>query len=239
MVCKRFALALVSILLSISTLTQANDDNGFFSNPGPKSERNYLSVGLSLNEFNRLNLNLVLSDSVSYEDRTEGSPVLSFSGLTAQTYGLSVIYGSYLDDTFKAEFRYGKGIKEDTLKGAKDVNLDHWIATYMGAEQEITDYFNAYALLGLSYYRADVTRHEVIRTVSESAISNAELAVQPSPFVAESHLFKTNFSLSWIIGGDYKLSDQWYLSFEYGRLLKDTDTNIEIDQYSTYLKFEF
>ncbi len=243
MPCKRFALALLTTLLSSATLAKESSGlKDFFSNPGPKAERNYLSLGLSLNEFNKMSLKFVLSDSINEEQRFEGSPVEIIRGLTAQTYGLSLIYGSYLDDTFKTEFRYGKGIRDDTLEYAKDVNLNYWMGFYLGADQDITDYMKAYGLVGISHYRADVTRREVLREIptdTGSGIITDDLAVQPSVFEAEPNLFKTNFSLSWILGLDYKLSDQWYLSFEYGRLLKDTDTSIEIDQYSTYLKFEF
>jgi hypothetical protein len=55
----------------------------------------------------------------------------------------------------------------------------------------------------------------------------------------EEGLFGTSFSTSWLLGLDFHLVDTWYLALEYGRLLKDTDSNIKVYQAGTYLRYEF
>ena len=55
----------------------------------------------------------------------------------------------------------------------------------------------------------------------------------------EEDLFGTSFSTSWLLGLDLHLVNTWYLAFEYGRLLKDTDTNIKVYQAGAYLRYEF
>jgi opacity protein-like surface antigen len=236
---KRFALALLITLFSSAIL--ANNDDGFFGKPGPKPERSYISFGASMNEFNKVRFSLVQSNSVNEEFQAEGPSVLSFRGLTAQSYGLSMIYGNYLDDNYRTEFRYGRGIKEDILKEAKGLNLDYWMSMLIGADRDITDYLRAYAMFGVSYYQSKISHRETFRRYSEGAEGalQAENLLRPSEYSDPEGLFETNFSITWLLGFDYKLSDQWYLSFEYGRLLKDTNTDVEIDQYNTYLKFEF
>lgn len=239
MPCKRFALALLTALISFSAFAQDDEsDKGFFNNPGPKAERNYVSFGISLNEFNKLFLGLVRSSEVRHERLSEGPIVSSEVGLTAQTYGASLIFGNYIDNTFRTEFRYGEGIKYDSLKGAKDVQLDYWFSMLIGADQDITDYMRAYAMLGASYFQADVKNREVEREIEIEGIRERTI-LQPSVYSGSPRIFTTDFSFTWLIGLDYKLSDQWYLSFEYGLLVNDSDIEVEVDQYSTYLKFEF
>lgn len=205
---------------------------------GAKSDRNYVSVGVSLNEFNNISISMVTSESINYRDREDFAPTGPTTGLTGQTYGVSAIYGSYLDDTFKTELRIGKGLVDDTLDEAKDVNINYWVSWYMGASQTITEYLDAYILLGLSYFEADVTRREVTRFIVDNSGATT-YTLQPSPFRDDEDLFTSSFSFSWLLGVDYKLTNDWYLSFEYGRLLKDSDTGFNVQQYNTYLKYEF
>ena len=98
---------------------------------------------------------------------------------------------------------------------------------------------SAYALYGISFYDADVTRYQVAKTYFNEAGTGREEIVQPSAIEMEKELFGTKFSQSWLLGLDFHLVDNWFLAFEYGKLLKDDDSNIKIYQAGTYLRYEF
>jgi opacity protein-like surface antigen len=231
--------ALFMALTSASVFAEtAQGLAGALGGASNKSDRNYISFGASFNEFNNMSITMVQSSSINYIDRDDFAPNGATTGLTGQTYGVSAVYGSYLDETFRTEFRFGKGLVDDTLDEAKDININYWVSWYMGASQTITDYLDAYILLGISYFETDVTRREVSRLiVNNSGATTYDL--QPSPFREDEDLFTSSFSFSWLLGVDYKLTNEWYLSFEYGRLLKDSDSGQNVQQYNTYLKYEF
>ncbi len=226
--------SLLFLLLSLILFTTASNANE--NRQGPikipaKKDRTYVSGGLVLNEFRSVALPFAATDN----------PTVVIGGnfpLTGQTYALMASYGTYITENFKTELRYATGIKSDTLDEMLEVNINYAFNWYIGGTLPVTDNFSAYALIGVSFYDADVTRHEVTRKIPGS-IGTEEVNIQPSPTEIEEDLFGTKFSMSWMLGIDYKLDESWYLAFEYGRLLKDTDTNIKVYQAGVQLRYEF
>ena len=236
--CKCLFNALISSLLILIAFSSHAEEPALKSQFKPKADRNYFSFGLALNEFR--SIELILVNEVGFDDGVleETQQDVQFP-LTAQTYALSVAYGTYITENFKTEVRYGRGIRTDTLDGALEINISHWFNWYIGGTYPVTDYMSAYAMYGVSFYEADVTRHEIEKEIQGSEFQVETLVLQPSVVAMEEGLFGTNFSTSWLLGLDFELSDQWFLAFEYGRLLRDTDTNIKVYQAGSYLRYEF
>ena len=224
--------ALLFIIFLIFLAIPAGKAAAETRNIPPKAERTYISGGLVLNEFRSIALPIALSDSGSLVERK--------FPLTAQTYALAFTYGSYITEYFKTELRYGRGIRDDTVDKLLDININHWFSWYMGGTYPVTEDLSAYALYGISFYEADMTRREDIRSVGGGADSLPGLEkVQPSRTALDDDFFKTNFSTSWMLGMDYRIKNGLYLAFEYGRLLKDTDTNFKVYQGGIHLRYEY
>tara|TARA_R110001592_G_scaffold52649_8_gene161284 strand:- start:14821 stop:15564 length:744 start_codon:yes stop_codon:yes gene_type:complete len=198
----------------------------------PKKEgKSYISGSIVLNEFRSVALPIVSTEN-------PGAVINTKFPLTGQTYALMATYGTYITENFKTELRYTTGIKSDTLDEMLKININYAFNWYIGGTLPVTDSFSAYALVGVSFYDADVTRYEVTRKLPGD-IGTSEQNIQPSPTEVEDGLFGTKFSMSWMLGFDYMLDENWFLAFEYGRLLKDTDTNIKVYQAGTQLRYEF
>lgn len=203
------------------------------------ADRTYVAFGIALNEFRSINLVLASDITFDRDGLIEEKVRDSFFPLTAQTYATSFTLGTYITDNFKTELRYGMGIRDDTLMEAMDININYWLNWYIGPSYPVTDYMTAYALYGVSHYDADVTRRERKLAVTNNQNITETYDVQPSRLEMEEDLFGTSFSTSWLLGIDFHLVDQWYLAVEYGRLLRDTDTNIKVYQAGTYLRYIF
>lgn len=198
----------------------------------PKGERSYISGGVVLNEFRSISLPIARAD-------TNGIVSRKFP-LTAQTYALAFTYGTYITENFKTEIRYGRGVRDDTLDKLLDININHWFSWYMGGTYPVTEDFSAYGLYGVSFYEADMTRREDRRIVGASSDSLGEFAnVIPSRTELDDDFFETNFSTSWMLGMDYRIEKGLYVAFEYGRLLRDTETNFKVYQAGIHLRYEY
>jgi hypothetical protein len=198
----------------------------------PKEERSYISGGVVLNEFRSIGFDIV---------DTAGNFVGNNFPMTGQTYALAFTYGSYITKHFKTEIRYGRGVIDNTFDKLVDANLNHWFSWYMGATHPVTEDFSAYALYGVSFYEADMTRRQDRRKINEGRTDVLpEIAVvQPSRSDLDDDFFKTNFSTSWMLGMDYRIEKGLYLAFEYGRLLRDTDTKFKVYQAGLHLRYEY
>lgn len=194
-----------------------------------KGERSYISGGLVLNEFRSIGFDVVTAGG----DRVPGN---NFP-MTAQTYGLYAAYGSYITENFKTEIRYGRGVREDTLDKLVEINLNHWFSWYMGATYPTTEDLSVYALYGVSFYEADMIRREDERSVPIEGISGLNKVRASSTL--DDDFFETNFSTSWMLGLDYRIENGLYLAFEYGRLLRDTETNFKVYQAGIHLRYEY
>lgn len=225
-----FRLAFILIcLLSVNT-TQAADEAS--SSMPAKKDRTYISGSIVLNEFRSLSVPFVASSDPFSIIPSESFP------LTAQTYSVAVTYGTYITENFKTEIRYGTGVLKDTVDEILDINMSYYFNWYIGGTLPVTEYMSAYSLIGVSFYDADIKRREVTRQFTKDNFTVTE-PVQPYPEQFKDGLFGTKFSMSWLLGLDFHLKDNWYLAFEYGRLLKDTDTNIKVYQANTQLRYEF
>jgi len=218
-----FILALINLPILSKAETQDIDQ-------ATSIDRDYVSFGTALNEFRSIH--------VIYDTRTGGFAAQEFP-LTAQTYATAVTLGTYITENFRTELRFGKGIRDDTVDEAMDININYWFNWYIGPTYAVTDYMSAYALFGLSHFDTDVTRKEKTISVSGGIIGSNEAIVHPSLTRMEKDLLGTSFSTSWMLGLDFHLVDQWFLAFEYGRLLRDTDTGTKVYQAGTYLRYEF
>lgn len=198
-----------------------------------KTDREYYSFSVALNEFR--SVRLILTE-------VGGSNDVLFDRfpMSAQTYSISFGWGTYITEHFKTELRYGTGVRDDSFLNALDVNFNYWFNWYIGAAYPLTDDISGYVMYGLSHYDADVTRRQIIYNRPIDQEGNAgDVVVQPDPETIPDKLFGTSFSTSWLIGLDYRLFDTTYLAFEYGRLLRDTDTNIKVYQANLQLRYEF
>lgn len=223
-----FVFSLTSIFYS--NYASANPDASAKKLP-PKAERSYISGGLVLNEFRSISLTIV----------NEGNDVVDRKfPLTAQTYALALTYGTYITEHFKTELRYGRGIRDDTVDKLLDININHWFSWYMGGTYPVTEDLSAYGLYGVSFYEADMTRRQDLRSVGGGSTSLPSLQkVQPSRTALDDDFFETNFSTSWMLGMDYRIKDGLYLAFEYGRLLRDTDTKFKVYQGGIHIRYEY
>lgn len=196
-----------------------------------KKDRTYLSGGLVLNEFRSVSLPFVESSQPDFE-------IGDNFPLTGQTYALTLTYGTYITENFKTELRYSEGIVEDTLDEMLDVNINYSFSWLIGGTLPVTEYASAYLMGGVSFYDADVKQREVKRSVPVE-FGVEDKIIRPSPEGVDEDLFGTKFSISWMLGLDYKINEAWYLAFEYGRLLRDTDSNIKVRQAGIHLRYEF
>lgn len=223
--------SLLATILFFSGAAQAQQDAQ--AKPPSKEGKSYVSASIVLNEFRSVELVEVLSSDPS-------SRTAYYFPLTAQTYGIAATYGTYITDNFKTEVRYGTGVADDTLKELLTININYYFNWYIGGTLPVTDYMSVYALSGISFYDADVTKREVLKKgiIPSGTQQPIQAKVRPGPSI-DDELFGTKFSMSWILGFDLKVYDNWYLAFEYGRLIKDTDSNIKVYQAGTQLRYEF
>lgn len=233
-------LLLTFVLISISALSTAEEPgmDELINGNTKKSDRNYVSFGIALNEFRSIKMVEVTNVRVNSRGEIDEDVTNTWFPVTAQTYATSITLGTYITDYVRTELRYGMGIRDDTVKQLMDININYWFNWYIGATYPVTDYMSAYVMGGVSHYEADITRHEIKGTRN---IDNfPRLAnLQPSRLEIEDNLFGTSFSPSWLLGLDFGLGGPWFLAFEYGRLLRDTDTNIKVYQAGSYLRYEF
>ena len=231
----------IALLMLTSVLAHAQQPPGIMQaimDPDfvEKADRDYVAFSAVLNEFRSFRLKLVKSAG---QDGA-GDEVSDIFPLTAQTYSASVTWGTYITEMFRTELRYGTGVRDDSFRGSLDVNFHYWLNWYIGGSYPITEYMSAYALYGLSHYDADVTRRQTIfnQPLDEEG-NSGDVVVEPDPESIPDDLFDNSFSTSWLLGMDLHLFDTTYLAMEYGRLLRDTHTNIKVYQANLQLRYEF
>ncbi|MFV1873844.1 MAG: outer membrane beta-barrel protein [Oleiphilus sp.] len=233
MICRLFSAASFRLACLFLCLTSAFIANAQDQEIPAKKDRTYISGSIALHEFRSLSVPFVASSSPNAIIPSDSFP------LTAQTYSLAVTYGTYITENFRTELRMGKGVISDTVDKILEIKMSYYFNWYIGGTIPVTDYLSAYALAGVSFYDANIKRKEDNRQFTNNDNIPVTEPVQPYPEQFKDGLFGTKFSMSWLLGFDYKLNEQWYLGFEYGRLLSDTDTNIKVYQASSQLRYEF
>lgn len=238
--CSRLIGISMALLMLASFPTHAQKPSGFaevIKDPDfiEKADRDYVAFSTVLNEFRSVRLILNRVSGLN-----PGSKALDIFPMTAQTYSVSFTWGTYITEMFKTELRYGTGVRDDSFRGALDVNINYWLNWYIGATYPVTEYASAYAQYGLSHYSADVTRRQIkIVDQPDQNGNGGDVVVEPDPKTIHPGLFETSFSTSWLLGIDLNLFDTTYLAMEYGRLLKDSETNIKVYQANLQLRYEF
>jgi hypothetical protein len=229
------------LLILASVLTHAQQPQEFaqpvIRDPDyvEKADRDYVALSAALNEFR--SVRLILKRVGGNNPNTTAQ---DFFPLTAQTYGMSFTWGTYITEMFRTEIRYGTGIRDDSFRGALDVNINYWLNWYIGATYPVTEYASVYAQYGLSHYEADVTRRQIrIKEAGDADGNLGYVTLEPDKKTIHPGLFETSFSTSWLLGLDLHLFDTTYLAMEYGRLLRDTETNIKVYQANLQLRYEF
>ncbi len=164
--------------------------------------------------------------------------VLSYRSLgdsneEAETYATSFTMGTYITNYVKVETRFGVGLGDDTIPGIKivddkivqsdgKVDVDYFASWYMGLHYPLAPWSSIYGLVGFSYIDGDASADE--------GSTNEEFA---------DDYLTSSFSMSWIVGLDYELTKEWYVTGEIGRLHKSTVGDIDILHYGLGLKYEF
>ncbi len=155
------------------------------------------------------------------------------SNRQATASAATFIFGSYITDYVKTEVRAGFGIDttETTVSNTPDatgqkpfveVSLDYYASWYMGAQYPATEYMQFHALFGLTHMigKVDYPDSEQQRVLPED-------------------LTDSSFSVSYLLGVDIRLYQDFWAGLEFGRLHKDTLTDIRTYQMSATLKYEF
>ncbi len=237
---RRLLLTLTCLLLPLSVLAQPNAPKPGMQKASSKEGNNYAFFGLAMNEFRSVRVILVSLDDETGEPDPDAVEVDRFP-MTAQSYSLVMGLGTYITDLFKTELRFGTGVRSDDFLKSIEVKFNYYFNWYIGPTFPVTDYLNAYFMYGISFYDADVTWYQTEYQIPLTTPNKLPeiVIVQPSPKKMHKEFFDTKFSTSWLLGVDYHLFDRTYLGFEYGRLLRDTDTNIKVYQANLLLRYEF
>lgn len=229
--------ALLALLVLMSFTVYSQTPQSPEQTPS-KEGKSYYAFGFHYNQFKSIDLTL---DEINSDGSVKTAGFKRQFPLTATTYGVSATYGTYINNTFFTEIRYGRGVISDKIdSGALEVNIEQWMNWYMGASYGLTDYATVFAKYGLSFFAADVTRYETKQFRAGDIPPFGEtISTLPSRTAMEEELFGESFSTSWLVGVDFKVVKDIYWSWEYGRLLNDADSGIKVYQFSTLLKYEF
>ena len=140
--------------------------------------------------------------------------------------GLSLVAGTYLSDNFKLEIRAGTALEDVEVSTDPDNSLDfrinYYVSGLIGPQANLTDYMQVYGLVGVTRLVASTDRS----------------ARRGFPDIPE-ELIDSSFSFAFVLGTDLRVYKELWASFEFGRLHKDTITNIRTEFLNLGLKYEF
>ncbi len=152
----------------------------------------------------------------------------------ARTSAATLILGTYITDYVKTELRAGLGLDTDEINTSTtatdafgqqpyaSIGLDDYLSWYIGPQFPATEYMTVYAQFGISRMIGKVEYPDPDQTTS-----------------LPEDLTDSSFSVSYILGTDIKLYNSFWATIEYGRLHKDTITEIRTGQMSLGVKYEF
>ncbi len=144
------------------------------------------------------------------------------SSQTAKNWATSITMGTYITDYVKVETRFGKGLTDDDVKGVATLEVNWWASWFMGLHYPLAEWSSIYGQLGMSYVDGDA-----------SAIEGTALSDLDDDFLS------SKFSMSWIAGLDFNVTEGWYVTAEAGRLHRGTASDINMMHYGLGLKYEF
>lgn len=135
--------------------------------------------------------------------------------LEAQSNALSVVYRNPLNDNFSFNAKFGIGIFDDNVDGlgnAADFSIDYLAGVYVQYDLMPTSDFNVFATLGYT---------------------QTELSVKSS----FGDFSETESSLSYGIGADYQLNEDFSIYLEAAKLIDDEPA--ELSSYNIGFEFNF
>ncbi|PIE43083.1 MAG: hypothetical protein CSA50_07315 [Gammaproteobacteria bacterium] len=141
----------------------------------------------------------------------------------ANTLASELTLGTYISDYVTVEGRAGWGYGKDQATPGLDVGIVYWLSWYMGLAYPITEYSTVHGKFGFSHVQADTSRDN----------SNKKFKDIPKDFL------QSTFSMSWAISGDLAITDDLYVTAEYGRLHNDTTTGVKTTHCGLGILYEF
>lgn len=148
-------------------------------------------------------------------------------GDTANTPAYGLVFGKYLNDFIKVEFRGGVGHDTDSpAQGLEEVEIERYASAYMGVYHHWSMFSRVYAQVGMSHI--------------ESSARGTDLGESRTPFseLNEDYM-ETSLGPSFLLGVDTDFFWNSNLFLEAGRLHDDSVTNIQVWQYNTGIRFDF
>ncbi|MDX1588793.1 MAG: hypothetical protein R3296_07625 [Oleiphilaceae bacterium] len=154
------------------------------------------------------------------------------------TQGAGLILGRFLTDHFLVELRGGGDFEKDKPDPALDIHVDGYISAYMGLYLPWTHYSALYAQMGVSGVKGDAVGPALEEPRTERDENDREVVVADFTGLEEDYL-GTPFSASFLLGVNLKLFGDAYISAEYGRLHRDTQSGVQIWQSNLILRYVF
>ncbi|OZG72079.1 hypothetical protein BTA51_17055 [Hahella sp. CCB-MM4] len=150
-----------------------------------------------------------------------------------RSYAGTLVLGTYITDYIKTEFRAALGVGTDEINtsDASDafgqqeyasIGIEDYYSWYMGAQYPATDYMTVFAQFGFT-----------------RMIGTVEYPDPDQPRRLPDELTDSSFSMSYILGTDIQVYGDFWATLEYGRLHRDTITEIRTNQMSLGIKYEF
>ncbi|WP_020406742.1 porin family protein [Hahella ganghwensis] len=148
-------------------------------------------------------------------------------------YAGTLVLGTYITDYVKTEFRAGLGVSDDEINSSTrtdafgqqeyiSIGVEDYYSWYMGAQYPATDYMTVFAQFGFTHM-----------------IGKVEYPDPDQPRRLPDDLTDSSFSMSYILGADIRIYGDFWGTLEYGRLHRDSITDIRTNQMSAGIKYEF
>ena len=168
------------------------------------------------------------------------------NGASASNRMSTFTMGTYITDYVKVETRLGLGMTDDDVAGSKllrdengdlvkdddgrniivasnaDFAVDYFFSWYMGMHYPLAEWSSAYFQLGASYVAGEIS--------AEEGSTNKKLADE---------FLSSKFSMSWLAGLDFEITEDWYATVEAGRLHRGSQSDIDLLHYGLGIKYEF
>ena len=227
-----------------------------FNHMGSQHIMKFFSRALLLST---LSLTSLYSSAEEVDDspKKEGLDYISYNVIYLDFHGMNgsesasnklstFTMGTYITDYVKVETRLGVGMVDDTLSGVKvlkdedgnsvtdeqgntvivdsnaDFTIDYFFSWYMGMHYPLAEWSSVYFQLGASFVDGSITAEEgsTYEEISDEFLSS-------------------RFSMSWLAGFDFEITEDWYATLEAGRLHRGSQSDIDLLHYGLGIKYEF
>lgn len=154
------------------------------------------------------------------------------------TQGVGMVFGRFLTDHFRVELRGGADVEKNKPDPALDIGIDGYISAYMGLYYPWAPFSAFYAQAGISGVQATAFGPALEEPRTRLDEDDREVVVADFTGLDEDYL-GTPFSASFLLGIDLNLFGNAYLTAEYGRLHRDTQSGVQIWQSNLGLRYIF